>query len=70
LKFEFQTSNPVVGLSVECRGYLTFILFKTLHCLSIHRANRTGPTFSTLLRKIVGRFLILVQSLTISGEKH
>jgi len=46
----------------------TFILFKTLHCLSIHRANKTGPTFSTLLRKILRRVLILGLSLTISGK--
>ena len=28
-----------------------------------------GPTFSKHLRKMLGRFLILGQSLTISGEK-
>jgi len=39
-----------------------------LSCLNGIRLSTPGPTFSKLLMKILGRFLILGQSLTISGK--
>jgi len=43
------------------------VIFPNLH-KNIHGGWEKGATFSKLLRKILGRFLILEQSLTISGK--